>query len=332
MGSPKVFFRADGNSKIGLGHVVRSLALVDMLKDDFECYFIIREPSDLLKEMILRICENLIAIDTPLNDELESNSLIENYFEQDDIVVLDGYNFRTEYQLIIRSKGCKLVCIDDIHSYHFVADIVVNHAGGINRFNYSGEAYTKYWLGLKYALLRKPFLEAIKNRNTKNRNSNNIFICLGGADPDNNVIRVLDKCKKNASVKKCYIVLGSAYLFEDSLNEFLNCREIEIEILRNLNADEMVDYMGKCGRAITSPSTISYEYLSVGGELYLLQTASNQSSINEYFLNSKVAFSFDDFPIKDEIKIDRVLNNQIDCLGSNIDKRYINNFKSLANA
>ena len=38
----RVYFRADGHAKMGLGHVIRSLALAEMLKEDFDCYFIIR--------------------------------------------------------------------------------------------------------------------------------------------------------------------------------------------------------------------------------------------------------------------------------------------------
>src|SRR4030095_2375161 len=77
----------------------------------------------------------------------------------DEIVVLDGYNFKTTYQQQIKSKGCKLVCIDDIHAYHFVADVVINHAPGIDAKQYSCEAYTQLYLGTKYVLLKKIFLD-----------------------------------------------------------------------------------------------------------------------------------------------------------------------------
>ena len=38
----KILFRADGNEEIGYGHVIRSLALADMLKENFECIFVTR--------------------------------------------------------------------------------------------------------------------------------------------------------------------------------------------------------------------------------------------------------------------------------------------------
>ena len=35
----KIYFRADAGVDIGYGHFTRTLALADMLKDDFECTF-----------------------------------------------------------------------------------------------------------------------------------------------------------------------------------------------------------------------------------------------------------------------------------------------------
>ena len=43
-------------------------------------------------------------------------------------VVLDGYHFRLGYQQVIKEAGYALVCIDDIHAYPFIADLIINHA------------------------------------------------------------------------------------------------------------------------------------------------------------------------------------------------------------
>ncbi|MDB5222992.1 MAG: Spore coat polysaccharide biosynthesis protein predicted glycosyltransferase, partial [Chitinophagaceae bacterium] len=44
-----ILFRADGNSKIGLGHVYRCLAIAERLSEHFNCYFAIRQQSSELK-------------------------------------------------------------------------------------------------------------------------------------------------------------------------------------------------------------------------------------------------------------------------------------------
>src|SRR5205823_4199042 len=98
-----------------------------------------------------------------------------------DIVVLDGYNFNTEYQQAIKNKGCKLVVIDDLHAWHQVADVVINHAEGITSPDYSAESYTQFCLGLDYVLLRKPFLQP-KTSIRKITSVKKVFISMGAAD------------------------------------------------------------------------------------------------------------------------------------------------------
>lgn len=265
-----------------------------MLKRDFECHFIIRNPLESLEKEILSVCSSIISIEEPECDLDESKFLTTKYFNSEDIVVLDGYHFVTSYQKAIKDNGCKLVCIDDIHTYHFLADIIINHAGGINSASYSTESYTQFCLGIKYALLRAPFIESAKAKNNLNQKLDNIFICLGGADPQNDALKVLTTCAAIDNIKKCYVVLGSAYKYKDQLVNYVKKAPIKIELLVNVSADVMVKYMQKCGRAITSPSTISYEYLSVGGLLYLKTIAENQKEIHRFFIENKIAFDIED--------------------------------------
>jgi spore coat polysaccharide biosynthesis predicted glycosyltransferase SpsG len=84
--------------------------------------------------------------------------------------------FTTDYQKAIKEKGYKLV-------KHYVADVVINH-GLDNPALFSVEPYTRLCLGLEWALLRKPFIEAsIKNKNKKHRDTiENVVVSFGGVD------------------------------------------------------------------------------------------------------------------------------------------------------
>lgn len=77
-------------------------------------------------------------------------------------MVLDNYFFTTDYQRAIKEKGCCLVCVDDMHDKHYVADVVINH-GLTDESLFDVEPYTKLCLGFDWALLRHPFIEAVKN-------------------------------------------------------------------------------------------------------------------------------------------------------------------------
>ena len=52
MQKPKVVIRADGSAKIGLGHIHRTLALADYLKDVFEIEFYSYGADDLVSGLI----------------------------------------------------------------------------------------------------------------------------------------------------------------------------------------------------------------------------------------------------------------------------------------
>jgi UDP-2,4-diacetamido-2,4,6-trideoxy-beta-L-altropyranose hydrolase len=324
---PKVYFRADGNAQMGLGHVFRSLALAEMLSESFDCHFVIRNPLASLKPHILAVCKSIIELPKTDNSTAETAPLL-SIINKNEIIVLDGYHFQTDYQNAFKNRGIKVVCIDDIYEHHFTADVVINHAGGIEKTHYLAEKYTQFYLGLQYALLRKPFREIAKNKVEK---PNNLFICLGGADPKNDTLNILKKVEKTGEQNTCFLVVGGAYLHQKSLNQFLENTTLKVNLLSNLSADEMVFYMNQCARAITPPSTVSYEYLSTGGLLYLKVIADNQININRYFLNDNLALSFeDDFGYYSTEKIELCLKNQSNLFDGNQQKRFLNVFHDLA--
>ena len=326
--SLRVFFRADGNSTIGLGHVIRSLALAEMIKDSFECHFIIREPLPGLSDQILMICQTIIETSGDVNFEQEAASLCQQHLETGDIVVLDGYYYKTDYQNILKDHGCHIVCIDDIASYHFVADAIINHGGGSLAADYSAETYTRYYLGLRYALLRPPFRQ-IASSNDLKRGAKEIFVCMGGADPDNCTMDIIQKCLAYDWVSKINVIIGEAYQWRNQLTALVDRHQPRINMLSNLSAEEMADCMKKSGLAVTPPSTISYEYLSIGGELYLHQIADNQNAIRNYLTSSGLAFDFDQFPVTDEVAVSAMIENQKEQFDGKQPKRILHIFQYL---
>lgn len=168
----KIYFRADAGPEIGYGHYIRSLALADMLQQDFDCTMFTQMPTDYQ----LREAEPICSVVALPNDDSKFDIFI-NQLNGDEIVVLDNYFFTTDYQRAIKSKGCKLVCIDDMHDKKYVADIVINHAPGLTRDDFEVESYSQLCLGLDWSLLRKPFLKFQRKEHRKG-----CLVCMGGAD------------------------------------------------------------------------------------------------------------------------------------------------------
>ncbi len=47
-----VYFRAEGNSQIGLGHIYRCLALAEYLKDEFNLHFVYSQNDNGVADLI----------------------------------------------------------------------------------------------------------------------------------------------------------------------------------------------------------------------------------------------------------------------------------------
>lgn len=268
-----ILFRADGGPSIGMGHFTRTLALAEMLNEHFKCIFATRQPTEYQIAEIGRICHN--RIDLP-NDDSHFEKFL-THLKGDEIVVLDNYYFTTDYQKAIKAKGCKLVCIDDMHDKHYVADIVINHALIDKKF-FSIEKYTKLFLGLEYALIRKIFFtnygEEIVN--------NSILLSFGGSDFNKLTQKVLGFLisQKVAEKYKLFVVVGN---FNQNAHEIeAICKRHNFIFLKDLNARDLSRLFEKIEYAIIPSSTIMIEALYKKVKIIGGYYVDNQKEFYEY--------------------------------------------------
>lgn len=258
----KIYFRADASATIGYGHFIRTLALADMLKDDFDCTFFTTSPSAYQIEEMGKVCSYIA-----LTEETKFEDFI-NLLSGDEIVVLDNYFFTTGYQIQIKEKGCKLVCVDDLHNRHFVSDAVLNPALLLTS-EYDVEPYTKLCLGLEYALLRKPFIKQGKN---VEKVFGRWLIAFGGSDFDNMTEKYLSFLQGDSRVKEITVIVGDAYKYYDNLKNYTKA-----SIYKNLTAEEMSIKMRQAEYAVLPSSTISIEALACGCKI-----------ANGYFVDNQI--------------------------------------------
>lgn len=251
-----LLIRTDGSNETGLGHLVRCISLSTILSDLFNVTFVCREIPTQMKDELDQQGISLYEIDSE-----------EEFFNQlspDQTAVLDGYTFDTAYQKKIKEKGCTLACIDDLHDKKFYADLILNHAPGIKKSDYYAQPYTKFGLGLDYALLRPPFLHAAANLQPRQKKSlENILICFGGSDSKNLTVRALNVVLDFNQFKKITIITGSAYSFEDELLQTINNHK-KVAHYHALNGSEMAAIFLESGVAVVPSSGILFEALATG--------------------------------------------------------------------
>ncbi len=285
MKGKRIVFRADGNSYIGMGHIMRCIALAQMLDKHFEILFIISIEDKNVEELLSKVNYNYSRVQNRL-------SVVElgGYLSVEDILVVDGYNFDSIFQMDIKKYCCKLVYIDDLINKNQVADLVINHAGGVDIESYAGNAQgTKYLLGPQFALLRNEFF--LKN-NEKQKDKNGIktvLINFGGADPLDYTRKALEALLAMPLFIKNFkiiVILGKNYGRELILD--VN-QKLYVEIKNDLNAEDMVRQILESDLVICSASTIAYEVATINRPICLFQTAQNQEHIANFFERKKLA-------------------------------------------
>lgn len=288
----RIYFRADAGKEIGYGHFIRTLALADMLKDDFDCVFVTQTPTDYQKAEVAKVCP---LIELPATDE--KFTLFLGMLHGDEIVVLDNYFYSTDYQRAVKAKGCKLVCIDDMHDKHYVADVVINH-GLSNEVLFDVESYTRLCLGHDWALLRKPFLDPIHQRPRDSVSVPfKIVLCFGGVDSNH----LTEKFARLilAWDKTCEIiaVLGDGHTWDSSICPSpINC-------LKNISAEVMALLFTSCDLAVLSASTVSLEALSRHTKIAVGYYVNNQKEIYEEYVSHHKMIPLGDLRCMDWDKI-----------------------------
>ena len=323
----KIIFRADGGHHIGMGHFIRTLALAEMLKGHFQCVYATQTPSQYQIHEIERVCQNVIEL--PSNKSHFSAFL--DQLQGDEIVVLDNYYFTTDYQRAIKQKGCKLVCIDDLHDRYFVSDLVINHAPGISINDYSTDENTKLLLGLEYVLLRRSFLEKAMCRKEKVKRDT-VFINFGGEDRLNISLKVLYDMVKTKPDLKAKIVVGHSNHHLDSIKEFISKSSNEIQLFVNRSASEMAEIMWNCDFAVVPCSTVLFEAVACKLPFITGAYVENQKLIASYFNNQTDGIVLQNI-IEDSIPWDNLINlyetSTNDLIDGKSKNRLIENFKGL---
>ena len=197
---PALVIRADANSQIGIGHVMRCIALAQTWQDrGGKVTFLSHCDSEALHQRIIDEGFDFIPIEKPcpkpndLSFTLKMLSAISHKLSAASLwLALDGYHFTPDYQKAIRENGYKLLVIDDMaHLDHYHADILLNQNIYASSLHYSCDRETVKLLGCEYVLLRREFLKYKDWKREIPEKAKKILVTMGGSDPDDVTLKVI---------------------------------------------------------------------------------------------------------------------------------------------
>jgi UDP-2,4-diacetamido-2,4,6-trideoxy-beta-L-altropyranose hydrolase len=338
----RILFRVDGDSTIGLGHIMRCVALSQILKNEFICLFIISCPSEQIK-LILQQHGEVIS----LTESNKIKELVEIYkfLGKSDIIVFDGYLFDEEYITCIQKKVKATVQIDDLADRYFTSDLVINHASKNIIGKYDVSQNTKVLCGSDYLILREEFLQQaiIENKNISKIDT--VFICMGGADPTNITLKVLESCIQVDFIKNIIVVTGAAYVMQEQLKAFI-AQNYQVNIVNysNINATDIIEFIDAAEICICPSSSIALEVCCVKSGLLTGITVDNQKLIHEQLVDGNYAETINDFnmvtvdeivsklrKMNDLAYINILIKNQSLFVDGKSGERILDEFKKLVN-
>jgi UDP-2,4-diacetamido-2,4,6-trideoxy-beta-L-altropyranose hydrolase len=270
----KVLFRVEGNHAIGLGHIMRCLALAQSLvAQRHEVIFAISERSLPLCQSRVVILGKVVTLPNSFSDS-EAQWLTKQCEDLAvDWLVLDGYEFQQDYRFALRSAVFKLAVFDDINdSGALYADLVINGAPNAELINYQQTAANAVLaVGEYYRILRPEFLQ-LADKSWSGRNC--MTLMFGGSDPLNLTMSLLNLLEKSALSMPIVVITGAAYGHLANLEKWLTTSTLAIQHLHD--CQHMAEVLSKTCLAVSAAGGAQFELLACATPAILLVTAKNQ--------------------------------------------------------
>ena len=172
--------RADASGLIGVGHVMRSLALGQaLLEAGFD---VVLASVDLPAGMRKEAHKCGITIVDLQCDAFGSDDALATLSLNGAVLVIDGYKFEREFFSELEGRATNFVVIDDnVETKALAPSVVINQNPDATAEMYSHlSGNPKLLLGLQYALLRREVREATKQ--SINPVAGKVFVAMGGSD------------------------------------------------------------------------------------------------------------------------------------------------------
>ena len=255
-----ILFRVDGSVTIGMGHIVRCMALAQHLKHNYNCnlYFALRF-SDLGKIEVGRLYEVISSNEIFLD---YGQWLIECIHKvHADVLILDA---RDGLSLSILEKvklktGVKIGTIDDPEEKRLAADwAFYPPVSGVNNLNWEGYGGSLY-VGWEYVILRKEFLLSTPKRPEKSIPV--LLVAMGGADEGNLTASVTDLLKESRAKFSVIVMVGSGYPHLEDLRSSLRSANYSYELYQN--PDNVASVMSQADFGVITFGQTAYEFAAL---------------------------------------------------------------------
>lgn len=288
-----LIIRADGNAKIGAGHLMRCLTIAQAVERRGEASKILFLCADEDSAEMVRVhgfrAEVLHTDYRNMESELreDTGQTLWDMWIKDtaDHILVDSYYVTDAYLEELRRFG-RVFLMDDMQNHTYPADGVINY----NLFADS-ELYAKLYggkdvrlcLGGDYVPLRQQF------RNVAYQVKDDVeevLLTTGGGDVDNIAGSILDAVYRE-NIRFHVLVGRFSPHFESWRRRAEQTPNLEI----HFDVNNMAELMTQCDLAITAGGSTVYELAAVGVPFICFSYAENQEALVDYMARENVSMS-----------------------------------------
>lgn len=313
--------RADGNSVIGMGHVMRCLSIADGMKQQgvnpvfvtaceesipmieqrgYQARLLTTDYREMLSEL-----PQLAAILSKENTEIKKH-----------VILVDSYQVSEVYYRELKKLGT-VACLEDM-GQPYPVDLLINYNIYGEKLASGYEADVRNMpgqklLGPSYMPLRKEFLEDIsymlRDRVT------DVMITTGGSDPCFAARAFADALLANQTLQNAkiryHIISGP---FNSHANDLKELYGESANVVIHENVKSMKEIMRQCDVVLTATGSTIYEVSALGIPMLVFYFAENQRQGAEEINKKTNVINCGDFSKEPEQVVDKAVQTLLRCV------------------
>ena len=294
-----VVFVVTGNSKVGLGHVYRTLLLANDIVNH-KVTFIVDDASEMA---LNKIQTNNYDVKIQKSPKLIDDIIMLN----PDIVINDILDTQKDYIEKLKKLNFKVINFEDLGEGSRYADIVINSI-------YSEKKVLKnHFFGQKYFILRDEFLYSKRKKIKESVKS--ILITFGGVDPNNYTLKVLKSVYEMCILRGITVVIVTGYGYDN----YESLKEFKFASI-NRNISNISKFMYEADVIFTSAGRTVYEIASIGTPSIVL--AQDERELTHFFASPE--FGFINLGLGYKVGNSKLLNVFLELINSKSNRVYMN--------
>lgn len=286
---PRALLRCDGGVGVGLGHIMRCLALAEALsKAGWICQFAVSQESTRLAALASAPFQV-----HGLEHALSPQELFAIKNEPPDLLVIDHYEIDKDFETACNEWAAKVLILDDLPGRSHVADLLLDSAIDRGSSDYLGYVpdTCRLLLGPQFALIRSEITgrrKSMTERRQVRKNCRRLFLSFGGADRRGLGLQVLEGLESFEKRLTIDVAISGSSMHVEALEASAYASNHDITI--HLDSDEIGELLEAADLAVGAAGVSAWERCVLGVPSVIVCAADNQRGTYEALIKAGAAY------------------------------------------